>query len=71
MFGRYVPVLSASNFTPEISDEMLELIRSQSATEGNEEELLQVGWEVIGTIIDVRLRTLQSFSQVLLLVVCF
>jgi hypothetical protein len=46
------------NYTPEISDEFMELIQSQSAAPVDEEEMLQIGWETIGTVIDVSI----SFS---------
>ena len=48
-----IPQLEALAFAPEISEEMLELVRGQNPQDNNDEELLQVGWEVIGTVIDV------------------
>jgi len=51
---RNVPKLKETDYTPQISDEMMELIRSQPPDqEVDEGEVLRVGWDLIGTVIDV------------------
>ena len=49
-----MPHLKTVDYLPEISEEFLELITTQAPTEDDDEEMLRLGWEVIGTVIDVR-----------------
>ena len=44
--------LKGVNYTPEISEEFMELILSQTPAPVDEEEILQIGWGLIGTVID-------------------
>jgi len=48
-----LPHLKEVDYSPEISEEMMELVRTQEPNlEVNDAELLSVGWDLLGTVID-------------------